>query len=179
MINLGDYSGVSVGAIFPENDVEGSIEGSGDQKYAVLKELRKKYPKVENVYSPIKAFPFVADCVKLDEGIKNLSDEILELQKVTPALTGYELATSSDANVVKLELLRRINLEYKRVFNKQICTDTLEQMKAEADAKVLTKESVKAEKKILEKNYKEQYLYIGFGAVILLVGLFVVTRNRK
>lgn len=129
MINLGDFSGVSVGAIFPENDVEGSIEGSGDQKYAVLKELRIKYPKVENVYSPIKAFPFVADCVQLDEGIKKLSDEIFELQKITPALTGYELATSTDANVVKLELLRRINLEYKRVFNKQICTDTLEQKK--------------------------------------------------
>ena len=51
-------------------------------------------------------------------------------------------------------------------------------MKAEADAKVLTKESVKAEKNILEKNYKEQYLYIGFGAIVLLVGLFIVKKQK-
>lgn len=183
MINLGDYSGVNVGAIFPTDIPVGELYDYNHPARPIYLELIKKYPPIQGNQSIIKIFNTdklnSTDCVKLDENIKKISDEILELQKVTPALTGYELAVSRDANVLKLEVLRQINLEYKKGFNKGQCTDTLEQIKAEADAKVLTKESIKAEKKILEKNYKEQYLYIGFGAVILLVGLFVVTRNRK
>jgi hypothetical protein len=64
-------------------------------------------------------------------------------------------------------------------FNKGECTDTLEQIKSEANAKILTKESAKSEKQVLEKNYKEQYLYIGVGSAILLVGLYIVTRSKK
>ena len=45
--------------------------------------------------------------------------------------------------------------------------------------KAKDKQIAEAEKKVLEKGYKEQYLYIGYGAVILLVGLYIVTRSRK
>jgi hypothetical protein len=189
MINLGGandnniYSGISVGAIFPEIIPVGELYDFNHPARPIFLELTKKYPPVEGNNSIIKIFntdKLGSDaCVKLDENIKNISDEILELQKITPALTGYELATSKDINVNKLEILRRILLQYKMAFNKGECTDTLEQIKSEANAKILTKESAKSEKQVLEKNYKEQYLYIGVGSAILLVGLYIVTRSKK
>lgn len=183
MINLGDYSGVSVGEIFPTNLPVAELYDSNHPARPIYLELSKKYPPLQGEKSIIKIFNTDKldgnACVRADEGIKNISKDIEDLQKITPVVTGYELAVSRDTNVLKLEVLRQILLQYKNAFNKGECTDTLEQIKAEANAKILTKESAKAEKKVLEKNYKEQYLYIGFGAVILLVGLYVVTRNRK
>jgi hypothetical protein len=183
MINLGDYSGVSVGEIFPTNLPVAELYDSNHPARAIYLELSKKYPPLQGEKSTIKIFNTDKldgnACVRADEGIKNISKDIEDLQKITPVVTGYKLATSRDTNVLKLEALKQILLQYKKDFNKGECTDTLEQLKAEANAKILTKESAKAEKKILEKNYKEQYVYIGFGAIILLVGLFVVTRNKK
>jgi hypothetical protein len=183
MINLGDYSGISVGEIFPADMPIGEIYDFNHPARPIFLELTKKYPPLQGVRSIIKIFNTDKldsnSCVKADESIKNISDEILELQKTTPALTGYELATSRDVNVNKLKILRQILLQYKKAFNVGECTDTLEQMKAEANAKILTKESAKSEKQVLEKNYKEQYLYIGVGSAILLVGLYIVTRSKK
>lgn len=183
MINLGDYSGVNVGEIFPEIIPVGELYDFNHPARPIFLELTKKYPPLQGEKSVIKIFntdKLGSDaCIKADEDIKNISNEILELQKITPALTGYALATSKDINVNKLEILRRILLQYKMAFNKGECTDTLEKIKAEANAKILTKESAKSEKQVLEKNYKEQYLYIGVGSVILLVGLYIVTRSKK
>jgi len=189
MINLGGindnniYSGISVGAIFPVDMPVAELYDSNHPARPIFLELSKKYPPIEGNKSIIKIFNTDKldsnTCVKLDESIKNISDEILELQKITPALTGYELATSKDGNVLRLEVLRQILLQYKKGFNAGECTDTLEQIKAEANAKILTKESKKSEKQVLEKNFKEQYLYIGVGSTILLVGLYIVTRSKK
>jgi hypothetical protein len=183
MINLGDYSGVSVGEIFPTDIPVAELYDYNHPARPIYLELSKKYPPLQGEKSIIKIFNTDKldsnSCVKADENIKKISDEILELQKTTPALTGYELATSRDVSVLKLEVLRRILLQYKTAFNKGECTDTLEQIKAEANAKILTKEAVKSEKQVLEKNYKEQYLYIGVGSLILLVGLYIVTRSKK
>lgn len=189
MINLGGindnniYSGISVGEIFPEIKPVAELYDYNHPARPIYLELTKKYPPLQGEKSIIRLFNTDKldgnACVKADESIKEISKEIEDLQKITPALTGYALATSKDLNVNKLEILRQILLQYKMAFNKGECTDTLEKMKAEANAKILTKESAKSEKQVLEKNYKEQYLYIGFGAIILLVGLFVVTRNKK
>jgi hypothetical protein len=183
MINLGDYSGVNVGAIFTTDIPVAELYDYNHPARPIYLELSKKYPPIVGNNSVIKLFNTdkldSSTCVRVDEDIKKISDEILELQKVTPALTGYALATSRDVNVLKLEVLRQILLQYKKSFNKGECTDTLEQMKAEANAKILTKEAIKSEKQVLEKNYKEQYLYIGVGSVILLVGLYIVTRSKK
>lgn len=183
MINLGDYSGIHIGEIFPTDIPVAELYDFNHPARPIYLELLKKYPPIEGSQSIIKIFNTdnlnITDCVKLDKFIKEISDEILELQKVTPALTGYALATSRDKNVLKLEVLRKMLLQYKRGFNKGQCTDTLEQKKAEENAKILTKEAIKSEKQVLEKNYKEQYLYIGVGSVILLVGLYIVTRSKK
>jgi len=183
MINLGDYSGISVGEIFPADMPIGEIYDFNHPARPIFLELTKKYPPIEGTKSVIKIFNTdkldITSCVKLDEKIKEISKEIEDLQKITPVVTGYYLTKSKDKNVLKLEVLRQILSQYKRNFNKGECTDTLEQNKAEENAKILTKESAKSEKQVLEKNYKEQYLYIGFGAIVLLVGLLVVTRNKK
>jgi hypothetical protein len=44
-------------------------------------------------------------------------------------------------------------------------------------ASTLTKGASKQEVSILNPNFKEQYIYIGIGAVVLLLGLYVVTKK--
>jgi len=121
--------------------------------------VRKTYAE-ENVEKLVLNDGYVSACIKIDEEIRSISKQI------------------TDSTKEELELNKLLS-EKKRVFNSILCSDSLEQKKQEQNAKIITEESIKAENKILEKNKKEQYLYIGFGAVILLVGLYVVTRNRK
>jgi hypothetical protein len=44
-------------------------------------------------------------------------------------------------------------------------------------ATVITKQATLQEKSVLEPNYKQQYLYIGIGAGILLLGLYVISKK--
>lgn len=181
MINL-DFSNMPIGMtpVLDENQIDFSEWREAD---LMFKELSKKYyDKFPNT-APVNNIIFgmsSPDCVKLDERIKEISYDIEQLMKTTPTITNtLDIVKSSNPNVLKLYVLRKILLRDKRIFNNYTCTDTLEKKKIEDNAKMLTKESAKTEKKVLEKGYKEQYLYIGFGAVILLVGLYIVTRNKK
>ena len=185
MINLGDYSGINVGEIFPDgrlNPNKFSEWREADlMKKALDKKYNDKYPNSVEVFNVIRAFGNTPpDCVQLDEKIKEISYDIEQLGKTTPTYTsGLDIMKTKNPDILKLYLLREILLENKTAFNKNICTDVLEKKKIEDNAKMLTKESAKTEKKVLEKGTKEQYLYIGSGAVILLVGLYIVTRNKK
>lgn len=103
---------------------------------------------------------YVSACIKIDEEIKSIAKKISESTKE------------------ELELNKLLS-EKKRVFNSILCSDSLEQKKLVENAKIISEESIKAEQQVLEKNKKEQFLYIGIGSVILLVGLFIVTRSKK
>jgi hypothetical protein len=183
MVNLGDFSGINIGEIFPADKYNKFEEWreADLMKKELDKKYNDKYPNSGEVFNVIKAFGNTPpDCVQLDEKIKEISYDIEQLGKTTPTLTsGLDIIKSKNPDILKLYLLREILLENKKAFNKNICTDVLEKKKIEDNAKMLTKESAKTEKKVLEKGTKEQYLYIGYGAVILLVGLFIVTRNKK
>jgi hypothetical protein len=184
MINLGDFSGVKVGDIFPANDNSSVIDFSQWREADLMfKDLDKKYnDKFPNTF-PTNNVIFgkqPPDCIKLDERIKELSFDIEQLNKTTPTYSsGLEITKSNNPNVLKLYLLRKMLLRDKTWFNEFNCTDILEAKKTEDNAKMLTEQSAKSEKKVLEKGFKEQYIYIGFGSVILLVALYIVTRNKK
>lgn len=183
MINLGDFSGINVGEIVPANDNTFIDFSQWREADLMFKELGKKYDDKFPNASPTNNIIFgkmPPDCVKLDERIKEISYDVEQLALTTPTLNrGLDLIKSKNKDALKLDILRRMLLRDKAYFNDYSCTDVLEKKKIEDNAKMLTKESAKTEKKVLEKGYKEQYLYIGFGAVILLVGLYIVTRNKK
>lgn len=174
MINLGDFSGLST-PVFDENTALDSKFSQWRDADLILQELRKKYPDTEK--SIIASLQTPPDCVKMDEQIKEISFEVEQLQKDTKSITGG--LGSPNPKEIRLYVLRNFLLELKQKFNNRSCTDILEAKKTEDNAKMLTKESAKTEKKVLEKGYKEQYLYLGYGAVIILVGLYIVTRSRK
>lgn len=59
------------------------------------------------------------------------------------------------------------------------CRNQIEKKRLDESAKILTKQSTTQEQNVLSSNYKEQYLYIGLGAVVLLTGLYVITKKQK
>lgn len=183
MINLGDFSGVKVGDIFPANDNTFIDFSQWREADIMFKDLDKKYNDKFPNTSPTNNIIFgkmPPDCIKLDERIKEISFDVEQLNKTTPTYSsGLDIIKSKNPDVLKLYLLRKMLLRDKAYFNDYSCTDTLEAKKTEDNAKMLTKESAKTEKKVLEKGYKEQYLYLGYGAVIILVALYIVTRSRK
>jgi hypothetical protein len=64
-------------------------------------------------------------------------------------------------------------------FDKQKCRDSFEEKRTIDMAEVLTKQASLQEESVLNPNYKEQYIYIGIGAVVLLLGLYVVSKKTK
>lgn len=183
MINLGDFSGVNVGDIFPAQDNTFIDFSQWREADVMFKDLDKKYndkfPNTSRKLDVVLGY-LPMECINLDEKIKQLSFDVEELNKTTPTYTsGLDIMKSKNPDVLKLYILRKMLLRDKAYFNNQGCSDTLEAKKIEDNAKMLTKESAKTEKKVLEKGYKEQYLYLGYGAVIILVGLYIVTRSRK
>lgn len=125
----------------------------------IVNGVRKTYAE-EDVEKLALNDGYVSACIKIDEEIKSIAKKISESTKE------------------ELELNKLLS-EKKRVFNSILCSDSLEQKKSVENAKIISDESIKAEQQVLEKNKKEQYLYIGVGSVILLVGLFIVTRSKK
>ena len=125
----------------------------------IVNGVRKTYAE-EDVEKLALNDGYVSACIKIDEEIKSIAKKISESTKE------------------ELELNKLLS-EKKRVFNSILCSDSLEQKKSVENAKIISEESIKAEQQVLEKNKKEQYLYIGVGSVILLVGLFIVTRSKK
>jgi hypothetical protein len=57
------------------------------------------------------------------------------------------------------------------------CRNEIEQKRLEESGMLLTKQSAVSESNVLPSNYKEQYLYIGLGSLVLLVGLYVITKK--
>lgn len=183
MINI-DFSNMPIGStpVFDETTALSDKFSEWREASLLNNELSKKYADKYPNTSPVNNIIFgkmPPDCVKLDERIKEISYDVEQLALTTPTLSGLDLVKSKNKDALKLYVLREILLQDKKYFNNYSCTDVLEKKKIEDNAKMLTKESAKTEKKVLEKGYKEQYLYIGFGAVILLVGLYIVTRNKK
>ena len=106
------------------------------------------------------------DCFKLDENLKLITNEISEdilKQSLTPS---YLKSLKNQKNFLELNFISKN------------CKLVLEKKKLEDSAKILYNESIKQEDYIIKKNYKEQYLYIGFGAIVLLVGLFIVKKQK-
>jgi hypothetical protein len=62
-------------------------------------------------------------------------------------------------------------------FKQKDCRGMFEKERLQDMATVITKQATLQEKSVLEPNYKQQYLYIGIGAGILLLGLYVISKK--
>ncbi len=57
------------------------------------------------------------------------------------------------------------------------CRNKIEQIRLDESGMLLTKQSAVSESNVLPSSYKEQYIYIGLGSLVLLVGLYVIAKK--
>ena len=148
---------ISEGGVKPF--VYGTVEDFQSGGYVVSpqrKQVEKKYPtKPEN-------------CYKIDENLKLIVDEISSETK--KLLTG-----EADNQYIKELELRK--LSYEITFNQNKCRDKIEEDRFNESANIITKSAITQETNVLGKNYNEQKIYIGIGALVLLAGLYIVLKK--
>ena len=103
-------------------------------------------------------------CVQLDKLLRDIRDKIV----------AERLKFSNDYYIQAL-LDHKAFLEMS--FASNSCSDKIETQRQKETAVLITKTSIDQEKKVLGSSKKEENIYIGVGAVVLLVGLFIVLKK--
>jgi transcription initiation factor IIE alpha subunit len=142
-------------------------------------------------------FPIDGTCIQIDISLKNAKDFLGELMK--EKLSGYVVnmakPTKSSTYTYVLnyqkaydnrkyyvdtlanDLLPKRILQIENSFLEKQCRNEIEKKRLEESGEILTKQATTQELNILPSNYKEQYIYIGLGAVVLLVGLYIISKK--
>jgi hypothetical protein len=122
------------------------------------------YEKVQNDFGSL---PY--NCVDLDKQIKKISDKLLEQRKKSPLPSLQEKAY--------IEALEIKKSGWQNLWDTKVCRDIIENIRLTTGAVESTKFAIKAEQQILPKNEKDQNIYIGLGAVVMLIGLYIVLKK--
>jgi hypothetical protein len=110
----------------------------------------------------------ISTCKYIDERIKSKSDLISELSK--GVLAGRN-------NPKDLQQLNKELLNQQNDFTKYNCRDLIEYERLAESGLLLTEKSAEQEKNVLPSGYKEQYIYIGLGAVVVLASLYIISKK--
>jgi hypothetical protein len=149
----------------------------------VVDEIKTKFPK--------------GDCVTYDTSIKNVQGFLpaIFLEKASgnynvglrqmksgdsmAYITNYQQAYKDREFYINkmAEILPKYIQELEAEFNNKKCRDEFEKKRLQDMSSALTKNASIQEQSVLGKNFKEQYIYIGIGAGILLLGLYVVLKK--
>jgi hypothetical protein len=105
-------------------------------------------------------------CQDLDKRIKLISDSIGTERKKYP--------NPSEFQRYYVEEMEFTKNSWTNMFAKRGCRDIIENIRLQSAALTDTKFAIQSEKQVLGESNKNQNLYIGMGAIIILVGLFVV-----
>ena len=115
-------------------------------------------------------FKDVRDCIEQDELIKSLKDDIAyrKLKRIK---------SSTKASETILQRLQERLISEETDFITKGCKGRLESDKLKSNAITITDLASQQEKNVLKKNLTEQYVYIGIGALVLLTGLYIVSKK--
>jgi hypothetical protein len=166
--------------LFPDGKLSIDSNASPMTKKAV-EEIKTKFPKG-------------GDCINLDVSIKNAQGLLPSIYmekaggnyKIEPiqVRTYQDVLKRNQAYEDRKEYINQMSNflpdwigQLEAEFNKKNCRDEFEKKRLQDMATVLTKQSSLQEKSILDPNFKEQYIYIGIGAGILLLGLYVISKK--
>jgi hypothetical protein len=116
-------------------------------------------------------------CIQLDALIKKVRDKSVA-ERLSPSAYNYGLQKGLsvraesyvDALIGHKSLLEGIFAGYN-------CADKIETLRQNETSVLITKTSIDQEKKVLGNSKKEENIYIGVGALVLLVGLFIVIKK--
>jgi hypothetical protein len=166
-------------SFFPDGKLSIDSNASPMTKKAV-EEIKTKFPK--------------GDCLTLDVSIKNAQGLLPSIYmekaggnyKIEPiqGTTYQDVLRRNQAYEDRKEYINKMSEflpnwlgQLEAEFNKKNCRDAFEQKRLQDMASIVTKQSTLQEQSILGKNFKEQYLYIGIGATVLLLGLYVISKK--
>jgi hypothetical protein len=136
----------------------GSLANIGKSSYVYAESDSEK--RVKNEFYTIDK-----DCVTLDNTIKKLTDKIA--------------SETSKSNIDKAYIyaLENYKMQRERDFTYNNCSQKIEKVKQIESGILITKEAIKSEEAIISKNNKEQKIYVGVGALILIVGLYIIVKK--
>jgi hypothetical protein len=116
-------------------------------------------------------------CVQLDKLIKDVRDKIVS-EKTKPSSYNYGLPKGlepSDKMFIDELINKKANLEM--IFASNSCSDKIETLRQNESAVLITKQAIEQEKSVLKPSNTDQRIYIGVGALVLLVGLIILVRK--
>jgi hypothetical protein len=108
------------------------------------------------------------NCVNTDKNIKIISDALVAERKKYPL--------PNLAQRYYIEAMESRKMIWENTFSRQGCRDILENIRLNDAGLNETKFAIRAEQQILPKNEQDVSLYIGLGAVVMLVGLYVILK---
>jgi hypothetical protein len=104
-------------------------------------------------------------CVALDKLVKDVRDRlVLERSK-----------TNQDSFYIKELADQKAMLEID--FASNACSDKIETLRQNESAVLITKQAIEQEKSVLKSSNTDQRIYIGVGALVLLVGLIILVKK--
>ena len=148
------------------NDSEKQLLKSTNLKLAGLYDDKKILD--DKIYENKCNYDKVNTCKFIDIEIKKKSDAVAKLSKLILARQG----NPKDLKQLQLELLNQ-----KNNYADYDCKNLIEYQRLAELGLLVTEKSAEQEKKILGSGYKEQYAYIGIGAVVLLAGLYIYMKK--
>jgi hypothetical protein len=110
----------------------------------------------------------IKECLALDKTLKEYLVRKSDLLKQNLA---------GKVNKTLLNETIKLFYETEDKFAKMNCGKKIEYLRLNESAVLDLEQAIKSEASVLEKNKKEQYLYIGLGAIVLLTGLYILTKK--
>jgi len=116
------------------------------------------------MYTPTE----IKDCLLLDQTLKEyiVRKTYLLKQKV-----------SGGVNQSLLNETLKLFYETEEKFTKTKCAKKIEYLRLNETAVLDLEQAVKSEASVLEKNKKEQNVYIALGGIVLLVGFYILIKK--
>lgn len=105
------------------------------------------------------------NCVSLDLLIKKVSDKLVSER------------LKSNVDKFYVTALSEFKSAMENSFTQNRCSEKIEKSKQIESAILLTGQAIKSEESVIKKSNVEQKIYIGAGALILLVGLYIIVKK--
>lgn len=116
-------------------------------------------------------------CVELDLLIKKVRDKIVA-ERIKPSPYNYGLRAGLSMDVeyyIRALINQKLILEGFFIGNR--CADKIETLRQNESAVLVTKQAIEQEKAVLKPANTEQRIYIVGGALVLMVGLYILIKK--
>lgn len=115
------------------------------------------------------------NCQQVDRDLKRVQDALVNAYKM-------RVTFDSMGNANLYERAYKEALEFKKsslesIFETRGCRDIIENIRLTTGAVKETEYAIKSEQQVLGKTNKDQTIYIGIGAVVMMVGLYIILQK--